>query len=184
MKLIETERTRLRPFIKRDLGDVLQLLGNPEVMRFSLSGPYSKKQCEEFIAWCQTRYELKGYGLYAVIDRSSEEVIGYCGFYDQNIDENEEVEIGYRLLLTYWNQGIGTEVAFAVQDYGFRNLGFDRLISIIEAENVGSIRIAEENGMTHEKDSLFKKKVPIQIYSILKEKHIQSSHTTPASAPR
>ena len=182
MKTIETDRTILRGFKPHDVEGVLSFLGNSEVMRFSLSGPYDRKKCEEFVNWCLGRYERKGYGLFAVTLKESKKIIGYCGFYDQKIDGCDEVELGYRLHPDFWNKGLGTEVALSVQNYGFFELGFPRLISIIESENKASIRVAQKNGMTHEKDSMFKDRVPVEIYAINKEEHIKSSLTTPEAA--
>lgn len=175
--MIETERTVLRRFRNDDIEDVLDFMGNPEVMRFSLGGPYDRKQCEEFIQWCLSRYELKGYGLFAVTLKGSSTVVGYCGFYDQNVDGRNEVELGYRLHPRTWNAGLGTEVAYAVQNYGFVEMGFERLISMIEAENVASVRVAEKNGLRHEKDSLFKNVIPVKIYSITRKEHINAERS-------
>ena len=47
--IIETERLLLRRFEKDDVHDLLNLLGDPEVMRFSLSGPYDREKCEDFL---------------------------------------------------------------------------------------------------------------------------------------
>lgn len=182
MKTIETPRTVLRWFKPDDVEEVLSFLGNREVMRFSLDGPYDRKQCKAFIQWCLGRYARKGYGLFAVTLKESNNLIGYCGFYDQTIDGCDEVELGYRLHPNFWNQGLGTEVALAVQNYGFQELGFSRLISIIEPENLASIRVAKKNGMTHEKQSMFKGQIPVEIYSIEKDVHTNRSHTNPASA--
>ncbi|MBD5778230.1 GNAT family N-acetyltransferase [Pelagicoccus sp. NFK12] len=183
MKTIETNRTILRWFKPDDVEGALSFLGNSEVMRFSLSGPYDRKKCQEFVDWCLGRYELKGYGLFAVTLKETKKIIGYCGFYDQKIDGCDEVELGYRLHPEFWNKGLGTEVALSIQNYGFHELGFPRLISIIESENKASIRVAKKNGMNHEKDSMFKDQVPVEIYSIKKEEHIKSVLTTPRGAP-
>ncbi len=169
MNSIETERTVLRWFQKGDVDGIFSVLGNPEVMRFSLGGPYTREKCEEFIVWCLSRYKEKGYGLFAVVEKENNKVIGYCGFYNHSIDGKDEVEIGYRLHPSVWNKGVGTEIARAVKDFGFNEMGFGRMISIIEAENIASIRVAEKNGMKHEKDSLFKEQIPVRIYSIEKE---------------
>jgi RimJ/RimL family protein N-acetyltransferase len=169
MNLIETERTILRWFEKDDVDGILTVLGNPEVMRFSSVGLHTREQCEEFIDFCLSRYKEKGYGLFAVVEKESSRVIGYCGFYNLSIDGKDEVEIGYRLHPSVWNKGMGTEVASAVRDFGFNEMGFDRMISAIEAENIASIRVAEKNGMRHEKDSLFKEQIQVRIYSIEKQ---------------
>lgn len=163
---IKTNRTVLRRFQMGDLDDMAKVLGSPDVMRFSLKGPYSKKESEEFINWCLEQYDNKGFGLYAIVYNEIKRVIGYCGYSFQIIDGIEEVEIGYRLHPEYWNLGLATEVSKSIQDYGFDKLGFDRMISIIESENIASIKVAIKNGMKKEKEVLFKDKIPVQIYSI------------------
>ena len=52
-----------------------------------------------------------------------------------------------------------------VRDYGFKNVGLRRLISIIESENGASIRVAEKMGMTLEKSASFHN-IPVLIYSV------------------
>ncbi len=52
----------------------------------------------------------------------------------------------------YWGQGLGTEAAQAVLDYGFEQLRLSRLICLIERDNVASIKVAEKIGMTFEKE--------------------------------
>ena len=110
---IKTKRTILRRFKEDDLDDIALVMAHPDVMKFSLSGPYSKEQSEKFIHGCLSNYEKRGVGLYAVVYRGNQKVIGYCGFYFQNIDGVEEVEIGYRLHPDYWNKGLATETSKA-----------------------------------------------------------------------
>ena len=169
--LIHTERTVLRKFREEDLDDLFQVLRNPEVMRFSLSGPYSREKTSQFIEKCQSDYENRGFGLFAVEYITNRTVIGYCGFYHQFIDGKDEVEIGYRLHPKYWNRGLATETSKAVQDAGFDLYGFKRMISVIEPENTASIRVAEKNGMIYEKDALFKSGVSVRIYTVEKGKN-------------
>lgn len=163
---IKTKRTVLRRFQMGDLDDMAKVLGHPDVMQFSLKGPYSKKESEEFINRCLEQYANKGVGLYAVVYNENQRVIGYCGYSFQMIDEVEEIEIGYRLHPEYWNIGLATEVSKSIQDNGLDKLGFDRMISIIESKNTASIKVAIKNGMKKEKEVLFKDKIPVQIYSI------------------
>ena len=163
--MIETDRLILREFGKEDLDELHEVLSNARVMRFSATGPFSREQTSEFIDRCRKTYCEKGFGMYAVMEKKRNRIIGCCGFFFQVIDGMDEVEIGYRLHPDFWNQGLGTEAARAVQDYGFGPLGLKRLISIIEAENVPSIRVAEKNGLRHEKDSVHKG-IPVRIYAI------------------
>ena len=163
---IATPRLVLRllgPEYQEALHGVLSL---PQVMRFSLHGPYSTEQTGELIQRCRSQYQAKGYGMYGVIPKEERKLIGYCGFLDQVIDGVDEVEIGYRLHPDYWGRGLATEAARAVRDFGFNTLGFERLISIIEPENTASIRVAEKNGMRLEKETMFHGAVKAGIYAV------------------
>ena len=48
-----------------------------------------------------------------------------------------------------------TEAAQSVRDYAFNTLRLPRLISMIDPQNVASIRVAEKLGMRYEKDVVF-----------------------------
>ena len=65
-----------------------------------------------------------------------------------------------------WGNGLASEATRACCDYGFNKAGLRRLISIIELENVASIRVAEKMGMTLEKRASFHR-IPILVYSVV-----------------
>ncbi len=55
-----------------------------------------------------------------------------------------------------WGRGLATEAAMASRDYGFGELGLDRLISIIHPENLASRRVAEKTGLRVERPAIHK----------------------------
>ena len=73
--------------------------------------------------------------------------VGECGICVQEVAGEKEFEISYRLRRDCWGIGLATEAARACRDYGFKQAGLRRLISIIESENVASIRVAEKMGV-------------------------------------
>lgn len=166
---LTTAHLKLRRFTDEDLDAIEPILGHPEVMRFSLSGPLDRAQCAKFLAWCQESYRQHGAGLRAVEYRATAQLIGYCGLAFQHLDGADEVEIGYRLHPDFWGRGLGTEAAAAIRDYARQVRRHRRLISIIDPKNIASIRVAEKIGMHYEKDALFKDKVPVRIYRLEKE---------------
>ncbi len=52
----------------------------------------------------------------------------------------------------YWGQGLGTEVAQALMEYGFGQLKLKRLICCIVKENRASVNVAAYLGLTFEKE--------------------------------
>ena len=64
-------------------------------------------------------------------------------------------------------QGLGTEAARAILDYGFEQLNLSRLICLVDRENLASIKVARNIGMTFEKAGE-DEKGPFLLYSISK----------------
>jgi [ribosomal protein S5]-alanine N-acetyltransferase len=167
MSILETPRLILRPFREDDLDLLAPLMADLDFMRFSL-GPYNREQTaafiEKLIGW-----ERAGMpSLFALSTRAENAFLGYCGFYHHPTENIPDVEIGYRLHPSYWNRGLATEAARAVRDHGFRDLKLPRLISLVHPENIPSRRVAEKNGMSIEKEIIFKG-FPTLMYAIRRE---------------
>ena len=155
----------LREFGSDDIDALAPILADPEVMRFSLSGPETREQTAAFIGWCREQYSRHRFGLWAVVHIDDERLIGYCGLSAWEIDGAHEVEVGYRLDPKYWGQGLATEAARAALASARDHLGLSRVIVMIEAADVVSVRVAEKLGMRWEKES-FLQGIPVRIYEI------------------
>ncbi|MBW4534998.1 MAG: GNAT family N-acetyltransferase [Pleurocapsa minor HA4230-MV1] len=155
MQILETSRLTLRYITSRDAEALMPILGDAEVMQFSIIGVHSKKQIKQFIEQRLISYMEYGFGLYGVVHKQNQELIGYCGFFIQSIEQQKEVEVGYRLARKYWGQGLATEAAQAVVEYGQQRFNFQRFVCLIEIENSRSIRVANKLGMTLEKKIIY-----------------------------
>ncbi len=166
--IVETDRLVVRLLRHSDVDAMNRVFGDPEVMRFG-NGVQTSEWVRNWLCCCLANYQEKsGVGPWAVIEKSSAEVIGYCGmFYFSNVCGQPETEIGYRLARSYWGRGYATEAARAVLNYAFNILRLPRLISIIDPFNVRSIRVAEKLGMRYEKDVMFEGYThPDNVYAI------------------
>ena len=105
---------------------------------------------------------------FAVLSRADNRMIGYCGFFHQEVDGTSEIEIGYRLHPNYWNTGLATEAGQAVRDHAFRDLNLSRVISLIHPENAASLRVAEKIPMQFEHKTVFKG-FPALVFAISRE---------------
>ena len=162
----ETSRLLLRKFNENDLEPLLAIRGDPAVMRFSVSGPETREDIQtRYLPACLKRYSRDGFGQWAVVRKSDRVCVGECGICVQEVEGAREFEISYRMRRDCWGSGLATEAARACRDYGFNQAGLRRLISIIESENLASIRVAEKIGMTLQKRASFHK-IPVLIYSI------------------
>ena len=148
--ICETSRLILRHFTMDDFEPLALMHSNPEVGRF-LGGVKTPEQTRQRLEeWIQ-EYAQYGYSKWAVILRSSGELIGRCGLSLEEIDGRQEWELGWTFARVHWGHGYATEAAAAVMQHSFRNLGHKRLISLIRPGNFASVRVAERLGMTYER---------------------------------
>ena len=165
MQIIETSRLTLRYITIRDAKALMPILGDPEVMRYSLIGVHDRPLIRQFIEQRLLSYLEPGFGLYAVINRQNRELMGYCGFFIQSIEHIKEVEIGYRLAKKYWGKGYATEAAKAVLEYGRKRFNFQRFVCSIDPQNSRSIRVAKKLGMELEKQVIYHG-LNVEMYSL------------------
>ena len=123
------------------------VLSDPETMRY-YPAVLDRAGVAAWIERNRRRYADAGHGLWAMVLKSSGEVIGDCGLTRQNVDGIDEIEIGYHVRRDMWGRGYAPEAARACQEYGFDRLGADQLISLIRPENLPSRRVAEKTGLT------------------------------------
>ena len=146
MNILETQRLLLREFVPEDVDALAAILSDPETMRF-YPAPLDLAAVGAWIERHRQRYADAGHGLWAMILKSSGELIGDCGLTRQIVDGADEIEIGYHVRRDLWGRGYAPEAARACQDYGFTRLGVDHLISLIRPENLPSRRVAEKTGL-------------------------------------
>ncbi len=162
--ILKTERLTIREFTLDDAQDMAAVLGDAEVMRFSLAGPLDHEGILDYLQRNMLDHYAKyGYGLWALVH--NDEVIGYAGLIQQEIEGKSYPELGYRLAKKYWGQGLATEAGKAILDYAFTELSLNQVISIIEPANDRSLAVAKRLGMTHMMSWDYKG-VPVEIFQL------------------
>jgi ribosomal-protein-alanine N-acetyltransferase len=153
MKILETKRLLLRHLELRDLDSLFILYKDPDIRRYFPEGTLTYDETKEELEWFLNGHpEHPKLGLWATIYKDTGQFIGRCGLLPWVIDGRLEVEVAYLIAKTHWGQGLGTEAAQAILDYGFEQLGLRRLICLIDHGNTASIRVAEKIGMAFEKE--------------------------------
>lgn len=149
MKTWETARLILRPYTEDDLTSVHSYASNYENIRYMVWGPNTEDNTKTFIQLAIAKSQenpCKDYQ-YAVVLKSTNQLIGGCGI---TITDSDEGEIGWLLHRDYWKQGYGTEIGRFLLEFGFKDLDLRRIIAHCDSENYGSYRIMERNGMRRE----------------------------------
>ena len=151
-----------------DLDHLFTLYHSPDVRKYYSEGIPSYEETKQELEWMiNTCYAKYGFGMWATIEKKTGKFIGRCGLTPMDIEGREEIEVGYMLAKEYWGQGLATEAARAILQYGFEQEGLSRLICVINPGNQASSRVAEKIGMTLEIDGDINGE-PTLLYSIHK----------------
>jgi ribosomal-protein-alanine N-acetyltransferase len=150
--LFETDRLGVRHLVLEDAAPYIQMHGDAEVMN-PIPAPLMSQQ--QALADLKLHINKTGKAnvkvkIYAVVEKKSGEFIGTCALVDR--DDNQ-VEIGYRLLKAYWGQGFGAELAQGLIAFAFEHSDYSSVLGIADAENLASKRILEQL-MTLQKEAV------------------------------
>jgi len=141
---LETERLLLRWFRESDFGDYQVMSSDPEVMKFLGGQPQTEMEAWKSMAAYIGHWHFRGYGVWAVEEKSSGRMIGRIGF--MNPAGWPGFELGWTLRRESWGKGYATEGAQRSLRHAFTELNRDHVISLIAPDNVNSIRVAERLG--------------------------------------
>ncbi|MBZ5488370.1 GNAT family N-acetyltransferase [Halomonas aquamarina] len=146
MYICETQRLILRELTLNDTAELTRILGDPAVMKYSIRGVCDDAMTRRFIEWCLTCYEAHGIGPWALIEKDTNTLIGFCGVSPEEVNGIEEIGLGYRLATRYWNRGLAPEAARAVLQHAFGKKRVSSVVVLIEPDHVASQRVALKAG--------------------------------------
>lgn len=148
--ILETERLILKQIKIDDVNDLYVIISDEEVARYEYfypvksvdeAGKFIKRYLEEF----QDEDEIT-WGLYL---KSTNRLIGTCCMGDF-VKSAMRSEIGYSVARDMWNKGFATEAISKLLEYGFENIGLNRIEATITPGNEASVRVLEKLGFTQE----------------------------------
>lgn len=145
--ILETERLYLREMNQGDYQALCRILQDDETM-YAYEGAFGSEEAQEWLDRQISRYRKWGFGLWAVVLKETDEMIGQCGLTMQPWKDGEVLEIGYLFNRTYWHRGYAVEAARACKEYAFEILGAEEVCSIIRDTNTASQKVAVRNGMS------------------------------------
>ncbi len=148
--VIQTERLTLRKHKLEDLYQIRELLGDPEVMKYSgLDTSKNMKNADEELQWFKDLDEGKTGIRWIITLKDEDQYIGDLGFLEIDHD-NRRAEISYKLSRNHWNKGLTTEALKAVLSYGFTELALNRVTALVHTENKASRHVLKKLGFTVE----------------------------------
>jgi RimJ/RimL family protein N-acetyltransferase len=166
---LETDRFVLRKFEESDAPSLFELNNNEEVMRFTGDVPF--KNLDDAVRFVQDynenllgQYSRYSMGRLAAIRKSDGKFIGWCGL--KFHEEENLVDLGYRLLREEWKKGYATELAKKCISHGFFYHDLKEIVANVHEENIGSQKVAERCSMKIKHRYLWEGLLPARLYSI------------------
>jgi RimJ/RimL family protein N-acetyltransferase len=147
---IETDRLILRNFTLDDAAAFQHLNSDPAVLRYTYDPPIetiedARRILQEAPLADYARY---GYGRVACVLKETGELIGFSGL--KYLADYGETDIGYRFVQRCWGQGLATESALPMMAYGRDVLGLERIVGIVDPDNLASARVLRKLGLVYE----------------------------------
>ena len=144
---LETPRLQLRPFRLEDVPALHALWTDADVRRFLWDGEtIPLEQTAAIIDESERLFSMERRGLWGAWTRTDNALCGFGGFW--TFRDPPELELLYGLGRTYWGQGLATELAAAVVEYGIRQLHMREIRASTDPPNETSVRVLERLGFT------------------------------------
>lgn len=145
-----SSRLTLRELAMADEAAVHTYASDPEVTRFMVWGPNTAEETRTFVTRAvataqtqpRTNFDL------AVVVTETQTLIGGAAL---RLTDEHAGEIGYVLHRDHWSKGYGTEVAKALLQFGFQDLGLHRIIATCDPDNAASVRVLQKAGLQFER---------------------------------
>lgn len=151
MKDIFTARLHLRKIRMDDLENYFTCLaGSEAVTRYMLFRPHKDiSESAASIAKWLARYAAGGCYHWCIALKDTDELIGVIDLLRFD-EENSSCSFAYMLAEKFWGRGYGTEALRAVIDFGFAEMGLERIEADHMTENVASGAVMRKAGMVYQ----------------------------------
>lgn len=143
---LHTERLFLRPISLDDFQQILTYSQDEEWGQWTPDPkPYTHRFGEKFVAQKVLAPWEKEPRFSVLLDG---QVIGGVGLQIDTV--NKVGELAYSIARAHWGKGLIPESAKTVIDWGFKDLGLEKIFARTDLRNVSSLRVMEKLGMRKE----------------------------------
>ncbi len=151
---LQTPRLTLRAMKPMDSYDMYEYACRADVTRYLTWLPHpSREYTKDYLEYVGKCYRSGEFFDWALIWRAdgeySEKMIGTCGFTRFDYDNNS-AEVGYVINPEYRGRGVAPEALCRVLEFGFYELGLNRIEARYIVGNEVSRRVMEKVGMKFE----------------------------------
>lgn len=150
---IETPRLIIREFEPNDAAALFEMDRDPEVHKYLGNTPYTNiQQSRTYIKKTREQYATDGISRWALINKTTGELIGRTGF--KLIQENTNghvnyYDFGFRNRRKYWRKGYAFEAAQAALNYGINTLKLKDIYAMTHVDNTGTAYLLRKLGFEY-----------------------------------
>jgi ribosomal-protein-alanine N-acetyltransferase len=147
---INTERLILTELKADDIKDIVNYASNKKISdsTLNLPHPYSEKDAIYWINLAHQGLKSRTNYIFAIRLKEESRFIGGIGL---GVEKRfNRAEIGYWIAEPFWGKGIATEATKAVIEFGFKDLGLNKLTSSHLSKNPASGKVMQNSGMIKE----------------------------------
>jgi [ribosomal protein S5]-alanine N-acetyltransferase len=144
--ILATRRCHLKPWPQEAWVEFHALNASRYVRRFLWDDEViSEETAREILVENERLFSTQGYGIWQMIGRQSEALLGYVGLW--SFFAEPQPQLIYALNGEYAGQGLATECAAQVVQYAFQKLNFPYLLASTDAGHLASQQVAIRLGM-------------------------------------
>lgn len=153
--MLETERLTLRELALCDTEFLYKLMNSPlYIKNIGDRNIHSLADATSFLTNnIISSYQKHGYGLYAVVLKETNDVIGMCGLLCR--DSLPSTDIGFGFLPEYMGLGYAHEACIAVMQHAKCKLAINPILGMTNKENTRSIKLLNKLGLSYQKTITF-----------------------------
>jgi RimJ/RimL family protein N-acetyltransferase len=148
---LETTRLVMRLPEADDAVPLMEIHHDPQAVKYIVFGAGAGGVTAAWrnIAIMLGHWHLRGYGQWTVIEKETSEIIGRVGLWHPAGWPG--MDLGWIIRRSRWGNGFATEAARGALDWTWQHVRTDHIISVIQPDNLPSIRVAEKIGQRFER---------------------------------
>lgn len=175
---LASKRLGFRPWTPDDFPLAEALWSDPAIAVW-LGGPFKPEAIAARFATELQRQSESGVQYWPIFLLSTHQHIGCAGLRPR---AGKILELGYHLKPAFWGQGLATEAAIAVIDYGFTALGLEAVFAGHHPDNAVSRRILLKLGFVYTGHEFYPPSgIDEPVYLLHRAAWFSGPHTLPTS---
>lgn len=145
---LDTPRLRLVPLAANHAEALYRVYTEHAVADFLFSRPRSP---DEFATIFDRSLQFgESHGMWAVVSREDESLVGRVGFFA--FGEVERPELAFLLSRSAWGRGLATEACAWALEHALHSHSWREVVALVRPTNTAAVRVVEKLGFSPESD--------------------------------